>query len=164
MEWNEQRVETLRQLWGQGQTASQIATILGGVTRNAVIGKAHRLGLTARPSPIKRDGLKPAQARRKASPAISSVSLAKMSNAILRGAVLPPHAKAEERRNDPNINRPSMTARFGKSASGGRSACSWPIGDPKTADFHFCGESNEPGRPYCATHCAQAYQRKSDAA
>ena len=55
MEWTEQRIETLRKLWGQGQTASQIAAILGGVTRNAVIGKAHRLGLTGRPSPIKRE-------------------------------------------------------------------------------------------------------------
>src|SRR5262252_4488543 len=55
MEWTEQRIEILRKLWGQGQTASQIAVALGGVTRNAVIGKAHRLGLTGRPSPIKRD-------------------------------------------------------------------------------------------------------------
>ena len=52
MEWTEQRIEMLRRLWGQGQTASQIAVALGGVTRNAVIGKAHRLGLTGRPSPI----------------------------------------------------------------------------------------------------------------
>jgi len=55
MEWTEQRIEILRKLWGQGQTASQIAAILGGITRNAVIGKAHRLGLQARPSPIVRD-------------------------------------------------------------------------------------------------------------
>jgi hypothetical protein len=52
MEWTEQRIEMLRRLWGQGQTASQIAAALGGVTRNAVIGKAHRLGLTGRPSPF----------------------------------------------------------------------------------------------------------------
>lgn len=162
MEWNEQRVELLRQLWGQGQTASQIAAILGGITRNAVIGKAHRLGLMARPSPIKRDGPKIVQPKRKASPGISSTGIAKMANAILRGAVLPSHIKPEERRVDPNINRPSMTSRFGKNA--GRSSCSWPIGDPKTADFHFCGEPNEAGKPYCTTHCAQAYQRKSDAA
>jgi GcrA cell cycle regulator len=65
MEWTEQRIETLRKLWGQGQTASQIAAILGGITRNAVIGKAHRLGLTGRPSPIKREAGS-AQPRRKA--------------------------------------------------------------------------------------------------
>src|SRR5690242_5371410 len=65
MEWTEQRIEMLRKLWGQGQTASQIATLLGGVTRNAVIGKAHRLGLTGRPSPIKREGAEAAAPRRK---------------------------------------------------------------------------------------------------
>jgi GcrA cell cycle regulator len=65
MEWTEQRIEMLRKLWGQGQTASQIATLLGGVTRNAVIGKAHRLGLTGRPSPIKREGTEAAAPRRK---------------------------------------------------------------------------------------------------
>jgi len=68
MEWTEQRIETLRKLWGQGQTASQIAAILGGITRNAVIGKAHRLGLTGRPSPIKREaGSGNSQPRRKTS-------------------------------------------------------------------------------------------------
>ncbi|HWT98692.1 MAG TPA: GcrA family cell cycle regulator, partial [Terriglobales bacterium] len=68
MEWTEQRIETLRKLWGQGQTASQIAAILGGITRNAVIGKAHRLGLTGRPSPIKREaGSSATPTRRKAS-------------------------------------------------------------------------------------------------
>lgn len=159
MEWTEQRVEILRQLWGQGQTASQIAAILGGVTRNAVIGKAHRLGLTARPSPIKRDASKPVEAKRRVAPSIAMPK----PQPILRGAVLPSHAKIEERRPDPNLNRPSMTARFGKNIAG-RASCSWPIGDPKTADFHFCGETNEPGRPYCSTHCAQAYQRKTDAA
>ncbi len=54
MEWTEQRIEVLRKLWGQGQTASQIAAILGGITRNAVIGKAHRLNLPKRSSPIRR--------------------------------------------------------------------------------------------------------------
>jgi GcrA cell cycle regulator len=66
MEWTEQRIDILRKLWGQGQTASQIATILGGITRNAVIGKAHRLGLTGRPSPIKREAGASAQPRRRA--------------------------------------------------------------------------------------------------
>ena len=66
MEWTEQRIEMLRRLWGQGQTASQIAAALGGVTRNAVIGKAHRLGLTGRPSPIKRDAIGDAPKRRPA--------------------------------------------------------------------------------------------------
>jgi trans-aconitate methyltransferase len=68
MEWTEQRIEMLRRLWGQGQTASQIAVALGGVTRNAVIGKAHRLGLTGRPSPIKRDASGTAAPKRRPVP------------------------------------------------------------------------------------------------
>ena len=68
MEWTEQRIEMLRRLWGQGQTASQIAVALGGVTRNAVIGKAHRLGLTGRPSPIKRDASGTATPKRRPVP------------------------------------------------------------------------------------------------
>src|SRR5258707_3039142 len=55
MEWTNDRIDELRRLWGQGQTASRIADLLGGITRNAVIGKAHRLGLRGRPSPIRRD-------------------------------------------------------------------------------------------------------------
>src|SRR5258708_32043987 len=67
MEWTEQRIEVLRKLWGQAKPASQIAAILGGITRNAVIGKAHRLGLTGRPSPIKREaGSNASPSRRKA--------------------------------------------------------------------------------------------------
>jgi GcrA cell cycle regulator len=52
----------------------------------------------------------------------------------------------------------------GKAARHGTKACSWPVGDPKQAGFHFCGDEAVPGRPYCATHCSQAYQRKSEAA
>src|ERR1700719_1093067 len=63
MEWTNDRVEELRRLWGQGQTASRIAELLGGVTRNAVIGKAHRLGLRGRPSPIRREEGQPSAPR-----------------------------------------------------------------------------------------------------
>ncbi|HEX2581892.1 MAG TPA: GcrA family cell cycle regulator [Dongiaceae bacterium] len=154
MEWNEKRVETLRQLWGQGQTASQIAAILGGITRNAVIGKAHRLGLTARPSPIKRE----MAARLPKRPASIIAPKKATAPAALRGAVVQPRL---DPRKDPHFSRPSMTSRIG---GGNMRGCSWPIGDPKSADFHFCGDANVPGRPYCLEHCAVAYQRKSDAA
>ncbi|WP_114392007.1 GcrA family cell cycle regulator [Oleisolibacter albus] len=103
--WTDERVEKLRQLWGQGMSASEIADLLGGVTRNAVIGKAHRLGLSGRPSPIKK---KPS-----------------------KGATIL-----------------SLTERM----------CKWPVGDPKSPDFHFCGKSALPGLPYCAEHAALAYQ------
>lgn len=106
MEWTEERIAALQRLWAQGLSASQIAERLGSVTRNAVIGKAHRLGLASRPSPIRRDG----PARRAASH---------------RGP-----------------------------------SCQWPLGDPAGQDFKFCGAPTEPGRPYCAQHCEEAYIRR----
>lgn len=106
MEWTDLRVEKLRRLWMEGLSARQIAEQLGGVTRNAVIGKAHRLGLSSRPSPIKRI------------PATIT------------------HIKER--------------------------SCQWPIGHPRDADFRFCGELAEPGKPYCENHCALAYRRSSE--
>lgn len=117
MQWTEERTEQLRHLWLQGNTASQIAARLGGITRNAVIGKAHRLGLSSRPSPIR------------------------------------PPIEAAPRPAAPPTPVPA----------GGR-GCSWPMGDPKQPGFHFCGAQAEPGRPYCAAHCAMAYHRKADVA
>ena len=116
MSWTEERIERLKKMWQEGSTASQIADELGGVSRNAVIGKAHRLGLSGRPTPAK-------------------------------PVVKPP----EEPR------RPVAAGPSGK-------ACMWPVGDPKTPDFHFCGAPTEPGRPYCANHCAVAYQKRTDVA
>jgi GcrA cell cycle regulator len=134
MEWTNDRTELLRGLWLQGRTASQIAAQLGGVTRNAVIGKAHRLGLSSRPSPI-RHGF---GGERAPTPRLSE-----------------PAAAA------PTEHRPAPQQR--PAAAGGR-ACLWPVGDPKQPDFHFCGGEIEPGRSYCPTHCAIAYHRKTEAA
>ena len=110
MSWTEEQVSTLQLLWAEGLSASQIAQRLGTVTRNAVIGKAHRLGLASRPSPIKSD------------------------HPIVRRA---------------KHKGPS---------------CQWPIGDPSAQDFKFCGAPIEPGRPYCAKHCEQAYLRRDNKA
>ena len=163
MEWTEQRIEMLRRLWGQGQTASQIAAALGGVTRNAVIGKAHRLGLTGRPSPIKRDAGGNSIPKRRPVPRRVMTSQPKPMMPLQRSmptqsqdggvSVSQPPAPREQPRNYPPAR-----------AHGGTKSCSWPVGDPKQPGFHFCGEPSEPGRPYCANHCHQAYQRKSEAA
>jgi GcrA cell cycle regulator len=163
MEWTEQRIEMLRRLWGQGQTASQIAVALGGVTRNAVIGKAHRLGLTGRPSPIKRDASGAATPKRRLvprralqpqpRPMMASMQRALPAQPQETGAAVASPPPAPQPRNYPPAR-----------AHGGTKSCSWPMGDPKQSGFHFCGEPSEPGRPYCANHCHQAYQRKSDAA
>jgi GcrA cell cycle regulator len=158
MEWTEQRIEVLRKLWGQGQTASQIAAALGGISRNAVIGKAHRLGLTGRPSPIKRDGTGAPSRRKTAARRLANIApkpvIAKTAGAEAQGDT-PEAAPAS-----PPPRQSYATAR----AHGGTKTCSWPVGDPKQPGFQFCGQPSEPGRPYCAKHCAQAYQRKSEAA
>lgn len=162
MEWTEQRIEMLRRLWGQGQTASQIAVALGGVTRNAVIGKAHRLGLTGRPSPIKRDSSggdapkrRPAARRIPMAPQPKPMMPLQRSASSGHAEVAPPPPPAPQER---------TRAYSAQRAQVGGKACSWPVGDPKQPGFHFCGEPAEPGRPYCGQHCHMAYQRKSEAA
>lgn len=154
MDWTNERVEELRRLWGQGQTASRIADLLGGVTRNAVIGKAHRLGLRGRPSPIRRDENAPARSvTPRIIPAVQPVK-----------AELPPvEVRSETPRSAP-IAQPAAASQPKVAGAGGTRSCSWPMGDPKQPGFHFCGAEAVPGRPYCSTHCGMAYQRKSEAA
>ncbi len=177
MEWTEQRIEILRKLWGQGQTASQIAAILGGITRNAVIGKAHRLGLTGRPSPIKREAGASPQPRRRAAAAPTRRMPGAGQPGGLHGqplpqphasSVMPQHARvqtpngpaARETPVAPPVAKPAPRV----SAQAGSKTCSWPMGDPKQPGFHFCGEPAELGKPYCHQHCHVAYHKKSEAA
>ncbi len=149
MDWTNERVDELRRLWGQGQTASRIADLLGGVTRNAVIGKVHRLGLRGRPSPIRRDEN---GAVSRPGPVVRASMPAPMK------PELPPAEAA------PVASLPGPAPSQPKVAHGGGRSCSWPVGDPKQPGFHFCGGEALPGRPYCASHCGMAYQRKSEAA
>jgi GcrA cell cycle regulator len=158
MEWTNERVDELRRLWGQGQTASRIAELLGGVTRNAVIGKAHRLGLRGRPSPIRREDGQPAVSRppRASAPSGAAALAQELTREIQAPAVeAPPPAMPAAAAPPPSSS---------KTLRSGSKACSWPVGDPKQPGFHFCGEEAVPGRPYCAAHCTLAYQRKSEAA
>lgn len=122
MAWTEERIDALKQYWDEGLSASQIAAKLGeGVTRNAVIGKAHRLGLKSRPSPLKSGA----------------------------GKAKAPTRKARER-----STKKRLTTLLDLSDR----MCKWPNGHPGDEDFHFCGKPSEPGMPYCAAHCAVAYQ------
>ena len=135
MSWTDERVTQLRQLWGNGKSASEIAEILGGVSRNAVIGKAHRLELSGRPSPIKRKEDEEEEtvvvAVETAAPAVAKV----------------PARPAPERKSG-GATILNLTERM----------CKWPIGDPRDKDFHFCGKSAHGNLPYCAEHAAIAYQ------
>lgn len=133
MAWTEERIEILRKLWGGGQSASQIAKELGeGVTRNAVIGKAHRLGLEKRPSPVKSEKKPKAAA---AKPKAAAAPKAAKPNTEVSG-------------DDSNVTLLDLTDRM----------CKWPIGHPGEEDFHFCGKNAQPGMPYCGKHCLEAYQ------
>ena len=134
MSWTDERIAQLKKCWDKGLSASQIATELGeGVTRNAVIGKAHRLGLKSRPSPVKTDAKKAkAPAAKKAAP--KPKAAAKTDSSKVKHITL---LELNER------------------------ICKWPIGHPGEEDFHFCGESSEAGHPYCAKHCGEAYQAQA---
>ena len=133
MAWTDDRVEKLRELWDKGLSASQIAKELAeGVTRNAVIGKAHRMGLASRPSPVKSDPAKRAAAA-----------------AAKKKAAAP--KKAPSTRVPPTTGKVSILDLT-------ESMCKWPIGHPGEENFHFCGKPSQPTFPYCAHHCVDAYQ------
>ncbi|MCZ6589734.1 MAG: GcrA cell cycle regulator [Alphaproteobacteria bacterium] len=155
MAWTEDRVAMLRELWTKGLSASQIAVQLGGVSRNAVIGKAHRLGLESRPSPIRGGG---GGSRSRRNRAISRAIEAR----ALRGTITEEEIGGEpvapgQRMMDRPLSPPARPISDVKD-------CLWPIGDPSEDAFSFCGEDTAPGRPYCANHCAMAYIRKDRSA
>lgn len=156
MSWTDERVTLLRELWAKGLSASQIAVQLGGVTRNAVIGKAHRLGLESRPSPIRGTGSGSRRRNRAIDRAMEARALrGTMADEEIGGERLLPDAgqRVEDAPMPPLARR-----------GGDVSACLWPLGDPGDDNFRFCGEDSVPGRPYCSEHCAVAYIRKDKSA
>ena len=149
MSWTDERVELLKKLWQDGLSASQIAAELGGVTRNAVIGKVHRLGLSGRGQPtssIKRQ-------RRTHSTGMRRVrQLITVGNLALKPDQLP-DADLRPRRNVvvPIARKLSIFQLTEKT-------CKWPIGDPGHEEFHFCGHDSLDNLPYCEYHAGVAYQ------
>jgi GcrA cell cycle regulator len=145
MGWTDERVEMLKRLWLDGLSASQIAKQLGGVTRNAVIGKVHRLGLSGRaaPSHPSRTTFKaPRPARPAAPPA-------------------PRPRTIEPRALQPAAPRPAPFVELPGTATVltlGAHMCKWPIGDPSTDGFTFCGRRAGDEGPYCVDHARIAYQ------
>ncbi|MCJ2036985.1 GcrA family cell cycle regulator [Methylobacterium sp. J-068] len=148
--WSDERVDQLRRLWEEGLSASQIATQLGGVTRNAVIGKVHRLGLSGR---VKSAEMAGTASRRTGRDAESESALAVVEDVIpmvdlpveIPPSTTPaPVALTISRRVTIMDLRESM--------------CRWPIGDPTSPDFHYCGDRSITGLPYCTTHAQIAYQ------
>ncbi|HLZ85093.1 MAG TPA: GcrA family cell cycle regulator [Caulobacteraceae bacterium] len=150
MGWTDERVETLKKLWLDGLSASQIAKQLGGVTRNAVIGKVHRLGLSGRAAPSQ--PARPAfKAPRPARPATTVPTPRRIAQPHARdiapaAAPQPPAAPRPEERGVATV----LTL--------GAHMCKWPIGDPSKDDFTFCGRRSADDGPYCVEHARLAYQ------
>ncbi len=134
MGWTDERVEQLKSLWSEGLSASQIARALGGVTRNAVIGKVHRLGLAGR-----------------AGPARSERPRSVIHKSVVRVAAPAPEIVEEE----PIV---LDDGHFATVLTINDRMCRWPIGDPSENEFHFCGHKPKSGSPYCEAHARKAYQ------
>lgn len=152
MSWTDERVELLKKLWQDGLSASQIAGELGGVTRNAVIGKVHRLGLSGRGQPT--SSIKRTRRPRQASAPRRPRRVTSVGSAALKLDV----EAAPERYLQP---REVIVIPIAKKLSIEMltdKTCKWPIGDPTQEDFHFCGHDSTEGAPYCKYHSSVAYQ------
>lgn len=152
MAWTDDRVDLLKKLWAEGLSASQIAGRLGSVTRNAVIGKVHRLGLSGRATTSRMKSHRPRQ--RMASKRLAKSRYATIGNPALRAlynaetnVYLPP----TEELVIPVAERKSIQTLT-------EVTCRWPIGDPQNTEFHFCGKNKVPGLPYCEFHARRAFQ------
>ena len=188
MSWNDERVELLKKMWSEGQSASQIAKELGNVTRNAVIGKVHRLGLSNRAGavpvkPAEKVEAKPAAKAAEAPPPAPEPRIekpapqaqpAQMAQAaqppvparpkiVPAGQPLPPQPSANEISPEAlaSVREVEKRARRITLMELTERTCKWPIGDPATEDFWFCGLAVQPGKPYCEAHVGVAFQPMS---
>lgn len=153
MAWTDERVETLKKLWSEGHSASQIAKQLGGVTRNAVIGKVHRLGLSGRATPSRPVKRPPRLARPK--PRVQADG-----SVVTPKPAEPKTAVATPAEKEAVVALPPMPLADGEAATIVTlrdSMCKWPIGDPADPSFAFCGRKASCG-PYCAEHAKVAFQ------
>ena len=140
MSWTEEKVAKLKELWSKGHTASQIAEALGDTTRNAVIGKAHRLNLEAR-APSKQSSQTSTSVNRPVRRGSAHISRkAKFQSILLDKNFEPENPKSLEELTD--------------------QTCKWPIGHPNEEKFYFCGRKPEGEFPYCKLHVLYAFQPK----
>jgi GcrA cell cycle regulator len=148
MDWTDERISELTKLWNEGLSTAEIGKLLG-ISKNAVVGKAHRLRLAARPSPIRRMAVRPATPR--VPRAARSTSLPTLPQAATMAAPAKPAAvtPAPQPAPRPRVEVPAMQL--------SNQRCMWPVGHPGDGDFHFCGDRALVGKPYCVAHCAVAY-------
>ena len=185
MSWTDDRVEILKKLWIEGQSASQIAKELGGVTRNAVIGKVHRLGLSNRAT-----SSSSSKSDTKSKTSVKSMSDTKrVSNKTSTSKVTSANSPSEPRSNVTSLRRqiipagqplppqpsaneisPEALARVSEIEKKAKRisllelterTCKWPVGDPATEEFWFCGLPSQAGKPYCEAHVGVAFQPMS---
>lgn len=157
MSWTEERVELLKKLWTDGLSASQIAGRLGGVTRNAVIGKVHRLGLSGRATTSRIRSVRP-RARVVPFPSRSiNVQYRSHGNVALKALFLP--ALNPQQAIEPHIEELDVPlAERVDLLSLKECMCRWPLGDPQDEAFRFCGRKTSEGATYCEHHARIAYQ------
>ena len=140
MSWNDDNVSRLRELWDQGLPTAQIGKLLS-FTKNAVVGKAHRIGLERRPSPIRRTAAKPDRKKAR-SPVMPKLAFEQSS--------------IEEKIYTPIIQKFSPNIKNILTTSSKR-GCEWPEGHPDEPEFHFCSKERFEDKPYCLDHCSVAY-------
>ena len=140
MPWDDNNVSKLRELWDQGLPTAQIGKLLG-FTKNAVVGKAHRIGLERRPSPIRRTAVKPDRKKAR-SPIIPKLNFETAKDELKEKVFVP------------QTFQPVVKNLFSKNVNRG---CEWPEGHPDESDFKFCGKERFEDKPYCLKHCAVAY-------
>lgn len=172
MEWTEEAIAQLRAFWAEGHSTAEIGRRMS-VSKNAIVGKAHRLNLTARPSPIRRteQGAREATPRRVSGPTLPAFgeAAAQAAPRLVHGAGCHEEGGRPEGREPESRGsaapRPAPVAR---PASPRISPCCWPIGEPGTPSFRFCDAGAVQGKPYCAEHVQLAYvrvrERREDAA
>ncbi len=139
--WTEEKVKILKDLWGKGKTASQIAEIIGGVSRNAVIGKAHRLNLSAK---IKNKSIS-VSSERKLDTDSKKVGKKRLSKSRFRSLLIEKDFEPENPKQLEELDENS---------------CKWPIGHPNESSFYFCGRKSLKDFSYCKLHLLYAFQPK----
>lgn len=139
-QWTEPRIEALKTMWAEGLSCSQIARVFNcGFSRNAIIGKVHRLGLMKRVESNSQTG--------KPRPRLAMApKFRRVHDLLAEPAPLP---ISPMRLEDGSLIGPMQVS---------NKTCRWPIGDPVTPEFHFCGHAPKAGAPYCEAHCRVAYQ------
>jgi len=140
-DWTEEAIACLRVLWEEGHATAEIGRRMK-ISKNAVVGKVHRLGLPPRPSPIRRDGS--GTPRRPTTPRV-------------RGPSLPPLSSTPETRPTPATRPPAAPPAAAPPRPPTQKPCCWPIGEPGTRGFRFCNAAAEPRKPYCTEHAGLAY-------